>query len=193
MFQEYLQHRINKGATFLFEEKKPHLLAFAKLEEGNKKIETTFLDGQSKDLQSKIWSITVWDIDEQTDKFYAAYSAQDYIQIKPLEFADLETYRQALEACYMQLTNEVLPDLAKAQNWIIHENHCFQRVVLDNIFDKAWYEVLSKNRPAYKQLSNYQLGKAIHLANQIRKKPHDFLKQLQQKSLEYRGKAKQAN
>ena len=36
-------------------------------------------------------------------------------------------------------------------NWPVSEDHCFQRIVLDNVCGGVWYEHL--DRPAYKHLT----------------------------------------
>jgi hypothetical protein len=90
---------------------------------------------------------------------------------------------------YLELTNQVLPKLANFRKFPVRYNHCFQRIILDNLFGRCWYEVLERDRePAYKQLSEYQLEQAIALANSIITQPDSYLKQLNQNSLRWRGK-----
>ena len=91
---------------------------------------------------------------------------------------------------YLELTNHVLPELAIAKKFPVRFNHCFQRIILDNLFDRCWYEVLDRNRtPAYKQLTEAQLEQAIALANQMIIQPTAYLHQLNQNSLNWRGKS----
>jgi hypothetical protein len=91
---------------------------------------------------------------------------------------------------YLELTNRVLPNLAASRNFPIRYNHCFQRIILDNLFGRCWYEVLERGRePAYKQLTEKQLEEAIALANHIITQPDAYLHQLNQNSLNWRGKA----
>jgi hypothetical protein len=89
---------------------------------------------------------------------------------------------------YLELTNHVLPHLATARAFPVRQNHCFQRIILDNLFGRCWYEVLARGRePAYKQLTEHQLEAAI--AHAIRAEPDAYLDRLNQNSLRWRGKA----
>ncbi|GAP98550.1 hypothetical protein NIES2104_51050 [Leptolyngbya sp. NIES-2104] len=82
----------------------------------------------------------------------------------------------------------MLPDLASSRKFPVRYNHCFQRIILDNLFDRCWYEVLERKRiPAYQQLSEEQLENAIALANLIIAQPDSYLEQLNQNSLQWRG------
>lgn len=89
---------------------------------------------------------------------------------------------------YLELTNRVLPSLASSRKFPVRYNHCFQRIILDNLFGRCWYEVLERKRvPAYQQLSEEQLESAIALANSIIAQPDSYLQQLNQNSLQWRG------
>jgi hypothetical protein len=88
---------------------------------------------------------------------------------------------------YLELTNQVLPGLAASRNFPIRYNHCFQRIILDNLFDRCWYEVLERKRvPAYRQLTEEQLEKAIAIANRVITEPNTYVQQLNQNSLNWR-------
>lgn len=90
---------------------------------------------------------------------------------------------------YLELTNQVLPQQARQRKFPVRLNHCFQRIVLDNLFGRCWYEVLKRDKePAYKQLSEAQLERAIAIAEAIIAQPDDYLQQLNQNSLRWRGK-----
>lgn len=90
---------------------------------------------------------------------------------------------------YLELTNQILPQLARKRHFPVHYNHCFQRIILDNLFGRCWYEALDqKKNPAYKQLSVAQLEQAIALAQSIVVQPDSYLNQLNQNSLIWRGK-----
>lgn len=90
---------------------------------------------------------------------------------------------------YLELTNQVLPKLALSRDFPVRHNHCFQRIILDNLFGCCWYEVLERQQaPAYKQLTEKQLEQAIVLANQIIAQPDSYLQQLNQNSLSWREK-----
>ena len=88
---------------------------------------------------------------------------------------------------YMMLTKEVMPQMARdgSVKWPVRNDHCFQRIVLDNVCDGPWFEHLP--RPAYKNLSHDQAVRAVQLCEGIvadRVNLHD----LNQKSLAWRGK-----
>ena len=96
-----------------------------------------------------------------------------------------------LQDRYLELMNQVLPQLAKERQFPVRYNHCFGRIVLDNLFGCCWYEVLSrKNGSAYKQLNQEQLIRAIEIAEAIIAKPEEYIAQLNQNSLRWRGKLK---
>lgn len=91
---------------------------------------------------------------------------------------------------YLELTNQVLPTLAASRHFPVRYNHCFQRIILDNLFGRCWYDVLERGRePAYQQLTEVQLKQAIALANRIIDQPDSYLESLNQNSLNWRGKA----
>jgi hypothetical protein len=95
-----------------------------------------------------------------------------------------------LRTQYLELTNQILPRLATSRHFPVRYNHCFQRIILDNLFDRCWYEVLERNQePAYKQLTEDQLEQAIVLANNMIHQPNSYLQKLNQNSLNWRGKA----
>ncbi|WP_242050577.1 hypothetical protein [Oculatella sp. FACHB-28] len=96
-----------------------------------------------------------------------------------------------LRSQYLELANHVLPNLATSRHFPVRENHCFQRIILDNLFGRCWYEVLERKRePAYKQLSEAQLEEAIALANCIISQPDSYLRSLNQNSLNWRQKSR---
>ncbi|WP_334029918.1 hypothetical protein [Alteromonas sp. P256] len=78
---------------------------------------------------------------------------------------------------YLQYTKTILPTMAKSLNrlsiksanrlvtWPIHNDHCFQRVVLDTICQAPWYDVIPS--PAYKNLSLEQALAAKALCEKI--------------------------
>lgn len=88
---------------------------------------------------------------------------------------------------YFYLTKTVLPSMARSgkHDWPVREDHCFQRIVLDNVCGGVWYKHL--NRPAYKHLTNDQAQRAVELCQKIVDGRAD-LKQLNQQSLIWRGK-----
>ena len=93
-----------------------------------------------------------------------------------------------LQEEYLTYTKYILPQLARQKKWVVYYDHCFQRIVLDNLFQMRWYDAIEK-RPAYKQLSEEQLQQAIAIAKDIEKQGDTYLRQLNAKSLEWRKKA----
>lgn len=96
--------------------------------------------------------------------------------------------RDDLLAAYFHLTREVLPARARREGWVVTADHCVQRIILDNIVGDAWRNKLTGNRPAYRQLSDEQLEKAVELATEIGRKGDVLLRELNRNSLRWRGK-----
>ncbi len=94
---------------------------------------------------------------------------------------------QTLQEEYLHYTKDVLPQLALQNKWVVSYGHCFQRIVLDNLFQTCWYNVV-KERPAYKQLSEAQLQQAIAIAKDIERYGDEYLRELNTKSLTWRNK-----
>jgi len=94
-----------------------------------------------------------------------------------------------LQNRYLELTNKVLPQIAKERQFPVKFNHCFGRIILDNLFGCCWYEVLErKQAAAYKQLTEEQLSRAIALAEAMIAQPNEYIAQLNHNSLRWRGK-----
>lgn len=96
--------------------------------------------------------------------------------------------RADLLTLYLQLTREILPVRARREAWVVTADHCFQRIVLDNVVGDAWRNQLTGKGPAYRQLSDQQLKRAVELATQIEQKGDSLLRELNQNSLSWRGK-----
>ena len=94
---------------------------------------------------------------------------------------------ERLRSKYLDLINDRLPELAKRVSMPVRFNHCFARIVLDNLFEDCWYNHLSRKQPAYKQLSVEQLKKAIAIAQSMIDDP-DLTQSLNNNSLRWRGK-----
>ncbi|RKE95985.1 hypothetical protein [Sulfitobacter guttiformis] len=88
---------------------------------------------------------------------------------------------------YMMLTKEVMPKMARegAANWPVRNDHCFQRIVLDNVCGGPWFDHIA--RPAYKNLSRDQAMRALRLCESIVEGRENLVK-LNNKSLIWRGK-----
>lgn len=94
----------------------------------------------------------------------------------------------ALRREYRRLTEAVLPAQARAGeggDWPVHRDHCFQRIVLDALFEDVWYDHVD-GRPAREQLTADQLRSAIALAESMLDDP-DRVRELNDRSLAYRG------
>ena len=65
------------------------------------------------------------------------------------------------------LANHTFPKVARREGYPIVMNHCFLRVVYDNLFGQKWQEVLGTKKPAIHQLDETQLRRAIELGNEV--------------------------
>ena len=66
--------------------------------------------------------------------------------------------RQVIINTFKQLINHNLPFTYTKP---VRFNHCFNRIILDWLFNDCWYNHLDKNKTAINQLSNQQLNKSI--------------------------------
>ena len=96
--------------------------------------------------------------------------------------------RESLNDEYFQMTRETLPDRARRERWVICRDHCFQRILLDNVLGAAWRTRLTAKLPAYRQLSDTQMGQAVSLARRIDAEGDSLLRILNENSLRWRGK-----
>ena len=71
----------------------------------------------------------------------------------------------------LELANERFPAVAKTGGYPVHLNHCFLRIVYDNTLGARWDTVLPKGRPAYKQLDQQQLHRALAIGYEITESP----------------------
>lgn len=93
-----------------------------------------------------------------------------------------------LRAEYNRKVNESLPDRAQNGNgWPIHLDHCFGRVVLDNLFEDEWYGHVD-GRPAYENLSPQELRDAIRIADRMLEGGPSVAEELNRNSHRWRGK-----
>lgn len=107
------------------------------------------------------------------------------IQMKSNTAMQDNLLHQKLVDVYLNFTNNILPQIALKPgcNWPIQENHCFQRVILDNLFNGVWQTHLSS--PAYKNMSINQLKSAINTCENIRAGSVSIYK-LNQQSIDWR-------
>jgi hypothetical protein len=99
------------------------------------------------------------------------------------------TDRAALLRRYRELVLDELPRRARSGGWVVVNDHCFGRIVLDNTVGGRWYDVLDRRRsPAFSQLGDEQLAAAVALAERIAAEGDGLLRELDARSLEWRGK-----
>ena len=91
----------------------------------------------------------------------------------------------ALRAAYTRKVHQELPATATPE-WPICRDHCFARVVLDNLFEDQWYSHVS-GRPAFEQLSPDELRTAIELADSMLEKGKPAVEELNNNSLRWRN------
>ena len=94
--------------------------------------------------------------------------------------------RKQLEDQWLQLTRLSLPEIAVSRGWPIQNDHCFQRVLLDNACNTKWTEVIAK-RPAYRHAPDDILLAALALGQAVLDGGQN-LTNLNQRSLEWRKK-----
>jgi hypothetical protein len=97
--------------------------------------------------------------------------------------------REELLARYRELVLGELPRRARAGGWVVTQDHCFGRVVLDTTVGGRWYDVLDRRRsPAFAQLDDAQLAGAVALAERLLAEGDPLLRELDAQSLVWRGK-----
>lgn len=97
--------------------------------------------------------------------------------------------RDALLARYRQLVDVELPQAARRDGWILRDNHCFGRVLLDHAVGRCWYEVLDRRAgAAYRQLDDQTLADTVDLGERLLLEGDPLLRQLDAASLRWRGK-----
>jgi hypothetical protein len=99
------------------------------------------------------------------------------------------TRREALLGRYRELVLRELPRRAREGRWVVTNDHCFGRIVLDHAVAGRWYDVLDRRRsPAFAQLSDEQLAGAVALAERVLAEGDPLLRELDAQSLAWRGK-----
>lgn len=96
--------------------------------------------------------------------------------------------REALLAEYFRLTRETLPARATGEGWVVRNDHCFQRILLDHACAGPWRERLPGRGPAYARLSDAELAATVKLARRIDREGDALLRELNSQSLRWRGK-----
>ncbi|MCV7420457.1 hypothetical protein H7K45_07890 [Mycobacterium yunnanensis] len=99
--------------------------------------------------------------------------------------------RDAVKRRYRHLVQEDLPRLGRAGAWVVTQNHCFGRILLDHAVGRCWYEVLDRRKgPAFDQLDDDQLAYAVELAERVVREGDPLLRRLNDQSLRWRGKSR---
>lgn len=97
--------------------------------------------------------------------------------------------RETLLRRYRRLVDVELPAAARREGWILRDNHCFGRVLLDQAVGRCWYEVLDRSAgPAYRQLDDRTLARTVSLAEGLLAEGDRLLRRLDEASLRWRGK-----
>jgi hypothetical protein len=97
--------------------------------------------------------------------------------------------REQLLARYRELVLDELPRRARAGGWVVTADHCFGRIVLDSTVGGRWYDVLDRRRsPAFAQLDDARLAAAVALAERLLAEGEPLLRELDARSLAWRGK-----
>ena len=80
----------------------------------------------------------------------------------------------------------MLPRRAREEAWPLRHDHCFQRVVLDEVAGSVWYDRIP--RPALRHLTDEQADAAAAIAQRLADEGEPLLRELNRRSLEHRGK-----
>ncbi len=99
--------------------------------------------------------------------------------------------RQTLEQDWLTLTRKTLPQIALSRGWPIQNDHCFQRVLLDNACNGKWADVILV-KPAYRNAPEPILSAALALGMAVFCGTED-LSALNDRSLKWRGKQHLSN
>jgi proline racemase len=101
------------------------------------------------------------------------------------------TDRGRLVTRYRALMQE-LPARARRDRWVLRDDHCFGRVLLDDAVGGCWYDVLDRRRTAFLQLDDAQLAHAVATGERLLVEGDPLLRVLNDRSLTWRGKAPRA-
>jgi proline racemase len=100
-----------------------------------------------------------------------------------------EQRRRQLLVRYRELVLHELPRRAREDRWVVTNDHCFGRIVLDHAVGGRWYDVLDRRRsPAFAQLDDDDLARAVQLAERMMLEGDPLVRVLDAQSLHWRGK-----
>ena len=74
--------------------------------------------------------------------------------------------REALEARWLDLTRQALPEAARGRGWPVRLDHCFQRILLDHATGGVWYDAIGR-RPAYRHAPEDVLARAVRAGEAV--------------------------
>lgn len=127
--------------------------------------------------------------------------SENEIKLRVAAQVEDEGRRRDLLEEYKHLTNDVFAEARKhtgtATRWPIRLNHCFQRIILDNLFQDVWYPHLSidgedGSKPpkggAMHRLRIDQLVGALEIGRQMLEGGAPIVRELNERSLAWRGK-----
>ena len=98
----------------------------------------------------------------------------------------------ALHDRYLALTRGALPARAASEpGWPVRFDHCFMRIALDHAVGRRWTDVVE--RPAYKNLTDDQLLRAVAAAERMLAEGPETARALNRASLAARGKRGRAD
>lgn len=96
--------------------------------------------------------------------------------------------REGSLARYRELVLSELPARARAGRWVVTADHCFGRIVLDNVVGACWYAVLGRvGGPAFTRLDDEQLRRAVEIAESVLAGGDRVLRELDARSLAWRA------
>jgi hypothetical protein len=102
----------------------------------------------------------------------------------PFSFiSDVTNRRAAMNARWIILVRDILPEMAEHCAWPITQDHCFMRVCLDTALGAPWHTAIK--RPAIRHLSDAQLDAAIAVAEALVRHP-GMLATINRRSIEVR-------
>ncbi|GAA3799411.1 hypothetical protein GCM10022600_21450 [Qipengyuania pelagi] len=90
---------------------------------------------------------------------------------------------------WFALTRDRMPGLAQQRGWPVFEDHCFQRILLDNAVGEKWNNEIPA--PAYRNAPDDLLERAIALGEAAIAGSED-LDDLNRNSLAWRGQGELA-
>lgn len=94
-----------------------------------------------------------------------------------------------LEERYLALVRDELPAAARRGGWVIRDDHCFGRVLLDDAVGGCWYDVLGRGRgAAFRKLDDAQLAHAVEQGERMLREGAPVVAALDAQSLAWRGK-----